>query len=206
MHWKQAQRSTAIGAAICHRAQAFNLRSGDWEEAAKPLIWKTEQITGEIHGPAQQTTALCFQAFCFPVAICYYICLTGIRQPIAHKSSMLLNDTMNILWMLQPPQSKLHITQLFWMRVEDPQLSLDHLPFCSRSDCTGGLGRDLELFIPPTCTFNIATLAVVGKREKGGHPRENTSCFNFSSSCIACYHIHVKYNRLGASSITSLEL
>lgn len=37
MRWKQAQRSTAIGAAICHRARAFNPSSGDWEEAAERL-------------------------------------------------------------------------------------------------------------------------------------------------------------------------
>lgn len=87
-----------IGAAICHRAQAFKLTSGHWEEAAEPLVCRTEWITGEIHRPDSKPrlAALGSQAFCFPVAICCYICLIGVKQPIAHQPNLLLNDTLNM--------------------------------------------------------------------------------------------------------------
>lgn len=120
-------------------------------------------------------TAPCFQSFCFPVAVSYYICLTGIKQPIALKSSLLLSDTRNILSMLQPPPPKFHVKKFFWVRLQDVQISL----LLNISLCVADLivlaGWDMIQsiislqFTPLTSPFR----QFVGKRERGGQPRES---------------------------------
>lgn len=66
------ERSTATGAAICHRAQAFNL-SRHWEEAAKPLACTAQQVTGEIRGAAQQTNTGCIVFSGILLSWCYLL-------------------------------------------------------------------------------------------------------------------------------------
>ena len=169
---KQAQRSTAIGAAICHRAQAVNLRSGNQEEAAKPLICRAERITGEIHGPTQQTRTRCIMFSGFLLSCCYLLLhpFNWHKPNYCIKSSLLPSDTEYCVNAAAPSVKVSCTMKLFWVRVEDPRFSsLGDPPLCSRSDRIGGLGcdHDVRHFILPTYTLYISTSAFCLEKAEG---------------------------------------
>lgn len=87
-------------------SSGFSSRSGDGEEAAKPLICRIERIMGEVCELAQQTRTLTFVfsgaffffvPFFFFFSIFYRIGLTGIKHLIARKSRLLISDTQHPL-------------------------------------------------------------------------------------------------------------